>query len=66
VPNKLAGSTQLKTAKNDNSNPFFQPEKIAQPVISQNAKLNQPVLADSFLYDFATSPGKEYTFTNKK
>jgi alpha-L-fucosidase 2 len=66
VPNKLAGSTQLKAAKNDNSNPFFQPEKIAQPVISKNAKLSQPVISSTFLYDFATSAGKEYTFTNKK
>jgi alpha-L-fucosidase 2 len=66
VPNELAGSVQLKTAKNDNPNRFFQPEKIAQPVISQNAKLNHPVLADTFLYDFATSPDKEYTFIIKK
>jgi alpha-L-fucosidase 2 len=66
VPNELAGSVQLKTAKENNPNPFFQPEKIAQPVISQSAKLSQLVIADTFLYDFATSPDKEYTFTNKK
>jgi alpha-L-fucosidase 2 len=66
LPNELAGSAQLKTATGDNPNPFFQSEKIAQPVISGNAKLSQPIIADTFLYDFATSPGKEYTFTNKK
>jgi alpha-L-fucosidase 2 len=66
LPNELAGSAQLKTATGDNPNPFFQPENIAQPVISQSAKLSQLVIADTFFYDFATSPDKEYTFIIKK
>jgi alpha-L-fucosidase 2 len=66
VPNELAGSVQLKIAKNDNPNLFFQPEKIAQPLISKSAKLSRPIIADTFLYDFATSAGKEYTFIIKR
>lgn len=68
VPNEveLIGKLKLKTAKGDNSNPFFEIPKIKKPIISADAKLNEVVLKPTFLYDFDTEAGKTYTLIIKK
>jgi alpha-L-fucosidase 2 len=63
VPNEVKMSTggALKKAAGDNSNPFYQTEKIAEPVVSQKANIQLPQLKTTWLYDIPTQKGKEYT-----
>jgi len=61
VPNPIKGNS-LKQAKGDNSNEFYQIDKIATPVISDKANLNKPAINETILYDFDTVAGKTYTF----
>jgi alpha-L-fucosidase 2 len=65
VPNALSGATKLKVAKEGNPNPFYQPEKTAQAIISEKASLSSPSLKETLLYDFDSEKGKVYTFTSK-
>lgn len=46
-----------------NANPFMQPYEVLTPVVKDKSKLllNEP--EPTFLYDVATNPGTEYTFT---
>jgi alpha-L-fucosidase 2 len=63
VPNemKLNNGVELKEATGDNSNMFYQTEKIAVPLISDKAKITLPELKTTLVYDIATQPGKKYT-----
>ena len=66
VPNKLVADsgTELKPADGINPNPFYQVDKVAAPIISDQAKLNKPLIPETVLYDFPTEAGKVYTLTN--
>lgn len=55
----------LKIATGDNPNEFFEVDKVANPIISSQAKLKSPGTKESFLYDFATKPGKTYHLSAK-
>lgn len=63
VYNKLKGSNvQLKTAQGVNANPFYEVPDIKPPLISGKAQLGRSPLKESYLYDFDTKPGEQYTF----
>ncbi len=63
VPNelKLNSGTTLKEAIGENSNPFYQTGKTAEPIISPKATITPPDLKKTFLYDIATTKGNVYT-----
>jgi alpha-L-fucosidase 2 len=62
---KLNNRTALREAVGKNSNPFFQTEKIAEPIISGKATITPPDLKKTFVYDIATEKGKMYTLVMK-
>ena len=55
------GDFKIEVAKGENPNPFFIVPDIKQPLISPEAKINPVELKKSYLYDFQTIAGKEYT-----
>jgi len=59
---KVEGSGMLAQAKGENENPFYEVPQIKKPLISPSAKLNAVEIKKSYLYDFQTDAGKEYTF----
>ncbi|HXS58502.1 MAG TPA: glycoside hydrolase family 95 protein [Hanamia sp.] len=67
VPNemKMNKGIVLKKAMGDNRNAFYQIEKIAEPIISEKAKITLPDLKQTFVYDIATEKGKIYTLILK-
>jgi len=66
VPNELASADiPLKPAAGENPNVFYQVDKVAEPIISEKAKLNKLKIPDTELYDFDTEPEMTYTFVNK-
>lgn len=56
-----AGDFKLEEAKGENPNPFYIVPGIKQPLISPEAKIKHVELKKSYLYDFKTEAGKEYT-----
>lgn len=64
VPNALsaAGRTMLRAAKGINSNPFFQVDGTAEPIISPQAIISPPSFRKTQEYDLATQKGGVYTF----
>jgi alpha-L-fucosidase 2 len=60
VPNalKTAKGALLKRAVGENSNPFYQVEKISEPLLSEKAKITLPGLQETFVYDMPTSRGQ--------
>jgi len=67
VPNEMKTSNGivLRIASGDNTNVFYQTEKIADPIISDKAKITLPDLKQTFLYDIPTESGKTYTLVAK-
>lgn len=67
VPNemKMNDGAGLKKAGGDNTNVFYQTEKIKTPVISEKAKITLPDLKPTFVYDIPTEKGKTYTLVLK-
>jgi alpha-L-fucosidase 2 len=65
VPNPLReeGGQTMKIAAGANPNPFYKTDKVAEPIISEKAKLNKPVISPTILYDLQTEAGKIYTLT---
>jgi alpha-L-fucosidase 2 len=63
VPNqmKLSNGRGLQKAVGENTNPFYQTEKTATPVISPKATITLPQLKETELYDLPTQAGKTYT-----
>ena len=51
----------LKAAKGHNPNSFYQVQKIEDPLISKQAKLEKPDLKQVWEYDLETQPGQSYT-----
>jgi alpha-L-fucosidase 2 len=64
TPNALKGSTALKAASGENTNPFYDVNKTEKPIISEKAKLNAVALKETILYDFATKAGQTYTLNS--
>jgi alpha-L-fucosidase 2 len=62
---KMSNGAGLKKASGDNPNVFYQTEKIAEPVISEKAKITLPDLKPTFVYDIPTEKGKTYTLVLK-
>jgi len=67
VPNemKMGDGAGLKKASGDNTNAFYQTEKIKTPIISEKAKIILPDLKPTFIYDIPTEKGKTYTLVLK-
>lgn len=67
VPNELAsdGKNVLKAAVGVNPNKFYVIDEVKQPIISEKAKLNRPVVPETILYDIQTKPGEIYTLRNE-
>jgi len=67
VPNemKMSDGAGLKKASGDNTNAFYQTEKIKTPIISEKAKITLPDLKPTFVYDIPTEKGKTYTLVLK-
>ncbi|GAB4016254.1 glycoside hydrolase family 95 protein [Spirosoma koreense] len=63
LPNTLRGEgLTVTTAQGENTNPYYQIEPIAKPLISAKATAVQPVpMAETQQLDFATQPGQTYT-----
>jgi alpha-L-fucosidase 2 len=68
IPNTLIteDSLLLSPAKGVNSNLFYQPDKVATPIISVEAKLKKLEIKATVLYDFPTEAGKLYTLKLKQ
>ncbi|WP_345949647.1 glycoside hydrolase N-terminal domain-containing protein [Mucilaginibacter sp. PAMB04274] len=63
--NQMLNVKTLKTARGNNTNPYFKTDRISKPVLKIPATqlaYNQP---ESWLYDLNTQPGKTYTFLVK-
>ena len=67
VPNeiKLTTGKGLQAASGENSNPFYQKEKIAAPVIADKAVITLPQLKPTVVYDLSTKAGQVYVFNLK-
>jgi alpha-L-fucosidase 2 len=63
VPNAIQAvrGINLKAAKGENANPFFQTEQTPEPIISPRAKIEPPILAPTWVYDLPTARGVTYT-----
>ena len=55
------GEFIIKEAKGKNPNPFYIVPEIKQPLISPQAGISLAELRNSYLYDFQTIAGKDYT-----
>jgi len=62
---KSDGKTKLVPASKENSNPFYSILEGKKPLISEKAKLSQPNLKASFLFDIPTKPGQEIVLIQK-
>lgn len=62
---ELKGTGILKKAEGENSNPFFNLQQTASPLISKDSTIEELNLPETFLYDLATEKGKTYTITIK-
>lgn len=67
LPNEmqLTNGTALKIATGENSNPFYQVEQTAAPVIAENAVITLPQLKETFVYDLPTKAGQVIAFKIK-
>ncbi len=67
VPNemKINDGNELKKAKGENRNPFYQLEETPTPVISPKATITPPEFKNTLLYDIPTQKGKIYTLVSK-
>jgi alpha-L-fucosidase 2 len=67
VPNEieLVGIGIFKEAKGDNPNKFFKMEETMEPIISEEAFIQELTLPKSLLYDIITEKGKVYSFRLK-
>jgi alpha-L-fucosidase 2 len=63
-PLKAEGNAALVQAQGENSNPFYQLPGIEKPLVSPKAKLNTIKIRETYLYDFRTEAGKEYTLVS--
>jgi alpha-L-fucosidase 2 len=59
---KLAGNVELRAARGENDNPFYEVNPIKAPLISAKANLEGIELPKTQLYDFDTEAESIYTF----
>ena len=52
----------FKTASGENSNPFYQLNETAEPIISKKSNIKALTVSPTFLYDIKTEKGKTYSF----
>ncbi len=66
APDSYSGG--LTVAKGESTNPFFETQKVKEPLIHavRNNHTTDPALPETFLYDFETQPGKTYVFTGEQ
>ena len=65
VPNEMTSDgSGLRKASGENTNPFYQTEKTATPIISDKATITLPLLKETWLYDVPTVMGKTYVFVS--
>ncbi|MGR3810462.1 glycosyl hydrolase family 95 catalytic domain-containing protein [Jiulongibacter sp. NS-SX5] len=62
---KVLGENVLTTALLKNSNPFFQVEETAPPIISSSSTLNPIPIKPTFVYDLSTEAGMTYYFESE-
>ncbi|MBE6238941.1 MAG: glycoside hydrolase family 95 protein [Bacteroidales bacterium] len=55
----------LASAEGVNPNPYYAVPEVAEPLISKEAALELVPMEDTYLYDVATTAGKEYVFVAK-
>ncbi|MEP6728469.1 MAG: glycoside hydrolase family 95 protein [Bacteroidota bacterium] len=67
VPNEIKLNTgkNLIKAVGENKNPFYQVEKIPEPVIAEKAVITPASLNETFEYDLPAQPGRIYTLIAK-
>jgi len=61
-PVKLTNGSALAAAKGNNSNPFFEVEQTAAPIISSAYNMKPFSPEKSYVYDLNTKAGQTYTF----
>ena len=59
------GNVNLKIAKGENPNLFFQLPGIKKPLISKKAEFKGITLPSTNLYDFSTTAGEDYVFNTE-
>ena len=67
IPNemKVNNGLILKKAVGENSNPFYEVEKIANPIIAERAIVTSPAVKETFVYDLSTKAGQKVTLILK-
>ncbi|WP_337968901.1 glycoside hydrolase family 95 protein [uncultured Flavobacterium sp.] len=55
-------SKNFKIASGENSNPFYELNETAKPLISKESNINALTIPQTYLYDVKTEKGKIYTF----
>ncbi len=58
----MKGGKALASAEGVNPNPYYAVPEVAEPLISKEAALELVPMEDTYLYDVATTAGKEYVF----
>ncbi len=61
-PLRLGNGEELREASGENPNPFFHVPDVAQPIISEDARLAPLKKVDSYSYDLTTEKGRTYKF----
>ncbi|WP_345952900.1 glycoside hydrolase family 95 protein [Mucilaginibacter sp. PAMB04168] len=62
---KAESRLKIRVAEGVNTNPFYQPDTIPMPLVSEKARLALMVVNAGLLYDFSTEAGKVYTLRAK-
>lgn len=63
---KMENGIEVKKAKGENSNPFFETNIITNPLISPEAIITKPDLKQTWLYDINTRKGELYKLITKE
>lgn len=63
---KMENGIEVKKAKGENSNPFFETNIITNPLISPEAIITKPDLKQTWLYDIDTRKGELYKLITKE
>jgi alpha-L-fucosidase 2 len=67
VPNSIKNMNgmRMKQASGENTNPFYQLEKTAKPIVSAQIKIPEPGLSPTLVYDIPTKAGQILTFQSE-
>jgi alpha-L-fucosidase 2 len=65
TPNELkyVNGSKLKRANGKNSNPFYNLDETAKPIISEKSSIKLPILRETKLYDISTQKGQIITLS---